>query len=174
MLSQSSSGRLSLPHLATKTGALGGTSHPPISGSTDRQYRTVAPETRWREHLDSWVPLRCCQRKRLATSCTGGSLLALVLISRIAWVDQRLNRLIKRFIRRYTDLETRDLAGLLDLSGEYAVSELAVSDDDWAAGRQLHELALRDEGIAVLVSRVAMAAMSATRPEIPRSRAATS
>lgn len=77
-------------------------------------------------------------------------LFALVYVSRSSWVDRRLTRLIKRLIERYTDLHTRDLAGLLDLSGEYAVNELAVSDSDWIVGRPLHELALREEGAVVL------------------------
>ncbi|HEX7355526.1 MAG TPA: TrkA C-terminal domain-containing protein [Mycobacteriales bacterium] len=77
-------------------------------------------------------------------------LVALLYLSRSRWVDQRLTRLIKRAIDRYTDLPTRDLAGLLDLSGEYAVNELAVTERDWIAGRRLQDLALRDEGAVVL------------------------
>lgn len=77
-------------------------------------------------------------------------LLALVWVSRSAWVDRRLTRLIGLVIERHTNLPTRDLAGLLELSGEYAVNELAVGETDWIAGRRLHDLGLRDEGAVVL------------------------
>lgn len=77
-------------------------------------------------------------------------LLVLVFISRSRWVDRRLTAVIARIIRRYTDMPTRDLAGLLDLTGSYAVSELAVSQGDWIAGRSLGELGLREEGVVVL------------------------
>ena len=77
-------------------------------------------------------------------------LLALLAISRSAWVDRRLNALISRLLRRYTDLPHRDLDALLDLSGEFAVSELNIKAGDWLANRSLAELALRDEGAVVL------------------------
>lgn len=77
-------------------------------------------------------------------------LLALVYLSRSRWVDRRLNSLIRRVIRDYTDLPTRDLDSLLELSGRYTVSELLVEGGDWLAGRRLGDLDLRDEGIAVL------------------------
>lgn len=77
-------------------------------------------------------------------------LLALVFLSRSSWADRRLTTLIGRVLKRYTDLPTRDLDGLLDLSGSYEVSELAVDPGDWVANRTLGELGLRDEGVAVL------------------------
>jgi uncharacterized protein with PhoU and TrkA domain len=53
-------------------------------------------------------------------------------------------------LRRFTDIQARDLASLLDLTGDYAVSELAVCDGGWLAGRTLGELRLRDEGAVCL------------------------
>lgn len=79
-----------------------------------------------------------------------GGLLALVFLSRSPAVDRRLTKAISHLLRRYTDVETRDLAGMLELSGEYAVSELAIAEGDWVAGRALSDLELRDEGVAVL------------------------
>lgn len=76
-------------------------------------------------------------------------LLALVFLPRSPAVDRRPTRIGRR-LRHYTDLPTRDLGGLLELSGEYAVSELAVEDRDWVAGRPLGNLELREEGIVVL------------------------
>lgn len=78
-------------------------------------------------------------------------LLALVLISRSRRVDRMLTAAIARVLRRYTDVPNRDLSGLLNLSGDYAVQELAVNPGDWMAGRPLGALRLRDEGVVVLV-----------------------
>lgn len=77
-------------------------------------------------------------------------LLALVFVSRSSWVDRRLTAAISHLLQRYTDLPTRDLLSLLQLSREYAVSELAIGPSDWVAGRSLADLALRDEGVVVL------------------------
>jgi TrkA-C domain len=77
-------------------------------------------------------------------------LLALLIISRSRRIDRWLNAVIARLLHRYTDLPDRDLSGLLQLTGPYAVSELAIGPDDWAAGRSLAELGLRDEGIVIL------------------------
>lgn len=96
--------------------------------------------TRGRGGSDEWV--------KLGELVAG--LLALVWVSRSQAVDRRLTALISAVLRRYTDVETRDHAELVALAGDYAVSELVVEDGDWAAGRTLAELALRDEGIAVL------------------------
>ncbi len=77
-------------------------------------------------------------------------LVVLVFGSRNAWIDRRLTNLTATVLRRFTDLPRRDLESLLDLSGSYAVSELAVQPGDWVAGRSLGELALREEGVVVL------------------------
>jgi hypothetical protein len=77
-------------------------------------------------------------------------LMALLYLSRSRWIDRRLTNGIRRLLRRFTDIEARDLASLLDLAGDYAVSELAVTAGDWVAGRTLGELKLRDEGAVVL------------------------
>lgn len=80
----------------------------------------------------------------------GVGLLVLVLISRSRWVDRTLTSWTSHILYRHTDLPTRDLAGLLQLSGDYTVQELAVEDGDWIAQRSLADLGLRDEGIVVL------------------------
>ena len=59
-------------------------------------------------------------------------------------VDRVLTRVIRRALRRWTDLDVRDYAGLLELGEGYAVAELEVEDGDWIAGRELGELTLRD------------------------------
>ena len=77
-------------------------------------------------------------------------LMLLIALSRSRWVDRRLTAWISRILHSYTDLPARDLGGLLDLSGDYSVSELAIDDGDWVCGRPLGDLELRDEGVVVL------------------------
>lgn len=79
-----------------------------------------------------------------------GGLLAVWLLARSAWVDRRLSKVIARALKRWTDLDARDYAALLHLSGRYTVMEMAVNAGDWVADRTLGELALRDEGVVVL------------------------
>lgn len=80
----------------------------------------------------------------------GAGLFALWLLAASRWVDRRLSRAIGWALDRWTDLEVRDYAQLLHLTGDYGVRELRVGADDWMAGENLAELALRDEGIIVL------------------------
>jgi hypothetical protein len=77
-------------------------------------------------------------------------LMALVAVSRNRWVDRRLTIAIRRVLSRFTDIDHRDRASLLDLAGDYAVSELSVSEGEWLAGHALGELRLRHEGAVVL------------------------
>lgn len=88
-----------------------------------------------------------------------GALRALLLVaglavvyaaSRSAAVDRRLSKLISLWLRRHTELETRDYERLLHLSGEYAVQELLIEPGHWLAGRTLGQARLRDEGLLVL------------------------
>lgn len=79
-----------------------------------------------------------------------GGLLAVWLLARSAWVDRRLSSVIARALKRWTDLDVRDYAALLHLSGPYTVMEMAINAGDWVADRTLGDLALRDEGVVVL------------------------
>ena len=72
------------------------------------------------------------------------------LAARSSLIDRMLSRLINRALNRWTDLDTRDYASLLHLSGEYQVQELDVEEEDWLAGRTLQELGLNREGVLVL------------------------
>lgn len=65
-------------------------------------------------------------------------------------VDRAMSRMITRLLHRFTDLDVRDYAQLLQLQGGFGVIELQVVDDHWTAGKTLDDLQLRREGIAVL------------------------
>jgi hypothetical protein len=77
-------------------------------------------------------------------------LVLLVLLIRSRPVAAAMSRLIEAALRRWTDLDVRDYASLLELHGEYAVMELEIDDGDWLANRTLADAALRDEGVVVL------------------------
>jgi len=77
-------------------------------------------------------------------------LTALWYIGHSAWIDRWMRGVITRALKRWTDLEVRDYAGLLHLGGGYTVIELTVEDQDWMAQRELAERQLSDEGVLVL------------------------
>ena len=66
------------------------------------------------------------------------------------WVDRRLSSIIGGALARFTDLDVRDYAALLHVSGEYEVKEMLAEPGAWVTGRTLGELRLRDEGVLVL------------------------
>jgi hypothetical protein len=86
--------------------------------------------------------------RRLAILVGGVLVLWLLANSRI--VDRSLSRIISRALSRWTDLDLRDYASLLKLSGDYTVNELTVRARDWLENKQLDECRLHDEGLSVL------------------------
>lgn len=76
--------------------------------------------------------------------------LALWIVARSDYVERYMRRVIEWALRRWTDLDVRDYAGLLKLSGEYTVEELHISEGDWLAGKELRACRLNDEGVTVL------------------------
>lgn len=86
----------------------------------------------------------------LRLALLSGGLVSIVALARSERFDRWLTGVTARLLRAATDLDTRDYARLLKLSGPYSVCELSVQADDWLAGRTLEELKLTDEGIIVL------------------------
>lgn len=87
------------------------------------------------------------------TKTTGTLVVGLGLLwwaSTSSAVDRALQPVIHRLLRRYTDIDVRDYAGLLRVAGDYTIWELAVDSHDWLADRELGELRLNDEGVMVL------------------------
>lgn len=64
--------------------------------------------------------------------------------------DRYLRSLTRRALRRWTQLDVRDYAGLLHLRDDYKVAEIIVESYDWIANKTLQEIDLRAEGILVL------------------------
>jgi hypothetical protein len=65
-------------------------------------------------------------------------------------IDRLLSRGIAWALHRWTDLETRDYASLLKLSGDYTVMEMKVKRYDWLEGKRLSECRLEDEGLSII------------------------
>lgn len=79
-----------------------------------------------------------------------GGVAFLLWALRLRPVDRALSRIIRRMLRRYTDLHVRDYEALLQIHGDYTIAELQVDADDWIADRTLAEMRLNDEGVLIL------------------------
>jgi hypothetical protein len=77
--------------------------------------------------------------------------LALIwVLSTSRWVNRTLSHLIDWALKHWVHLNVRDYASLLHLSGDYQVSEMQISPNDWLADKRLSELNLRQEGVMIL------------------------
>jgi len=74
----------------------------------------------------------------------------LVIFARSRWVETRLNRILAWALRKWTNLDVRDYASLLQLQNGYAVTEMLVEPGDWLDRKNLHEAALSREGVLIL------------------------
>jgi K+/H+ antiporter YhaU regulatory subunit KhtT len=79
-----------------------------------------------------------------------GGLGVVYVLSKSDRVDRALSSVIGRWLQRYTDLDVRDYAALLHVSGDYAVKELKARPGSWLTAKPIGELKLRDEGVLVL------------------------
>jgi hypothetical protein len=85
---------------------------------------------------------------RIAILAAG--LLALWFLAASPLLDRWSSIAIGWALQRWTDLEVRDYAQLLHLTGDYGVREVRVGSEDWLAEKDLAALSLNDEGIIVL------------------------
>jgi len=79
-----------------------------------------------------------------------GSLLLLWLVSSSKIFNRIMTRIIRAALARWTRLEVRDYARLLEVERGYTVSEILVEPSDWLCGRKLSEFQLNQEGVLVL------------------------
>jgi len=77
-------------------------------------------------------------------------LLGAFLLSKSKWFDDKLTWAINAYLDKYKDVLNRDYIKLMQLSGEYMVTELSVEKDNWLCGQSLGELDLSKEGVLVL------------------------
>lgn len=86
--------------------------------------------------------------RRLGVTVAG--LILVALIARSKTFERRVGAVIARLVNRFTELELRDYHHLMQLSSDYAVTELFVEEGEWLAERSLIELELPEEGVLVL------------------------
>lgn len=86
--------------------------------------------------------------RRVAMLAAGLGLIWLLSLSKP--FDRWLSRLIRIALNRWTRLEARDYASLLDLTGDYAVREIAIGGDDWICDKRIRDTGLQEEGILIL------------------------
>ena len=79
-----------------------------------------------------------------------GGLVGLFALAQSGTVDRKLSRVVQWALHRYSDLDTRDYASLMQLGEGYRIAELRVQADDWLAGRTLRDAELWEEGVLVL------------------------
>ncbi|MEJ2516056.1 MAG: TrkA C-terminal domain-containing protein [Gammaproteobacteria bacterium] len=72
------------------------------------------------------------------------------LVSTSAWVDRHLSNLVSHWLARHTDLNVRDYASLMHLSGDYRLVDMQVEENDWLAGQTLGDSCIGEEGLVVL------------------------
>jgi len=66
------------------------------------------------------------------------------------WADQQLSKLINAILKKYSKIDVNDYASLLQLSGEFRISEIAVDNTHWVCNTTLKNSKLRDEGLNVI------------------------
>jgi hypothetical protein len=92
------------------------------------------------EQLNAWIRL----------GILFGAIFILLILAQSKWVDQLLSNVINKMLKKYTELNVRDYAQLLRLTGEYSIYEFKVEEDDWLVSKNLEKLQLRQEGINIL------------------------
>lgn len=90
------------------------------------------------------------EQKLLRLAVIIGGLIVIWLVARSERVDRWLSRILARWLARYTDLDTRDYVRLMQLAGDFGITEMQVQDGDWLADRALGELDLFHEGVLIL------------------------
>ena len=77
-------------------------------------------------------------------------LLAILWLAKSRTLNRALTPLIRRALARYTTLDLRDYAELLNLQKDYSIVEIDIVPDSWLADNQLGQLELPAEGVRVL------------------------
>jgi hypothetical protein len=100
--------------------------------------------------LLSFVNTSGYEQPLLRAALIVGGLGALWALASSDWVEYRLSRLIEWALTRWTDLDAHDYVRLLQISGEYSITEFMVDADEWLCGRRVGDLQLAQEGVVVL------------------------
>ncbi len=75
---------------------------------------------------------------------------ALIVFSYSKWLNRMMNRVIERFLKKWTKLHLTDYEHLFGLSRGFTIAEFEVKRKSWLANRKLKDLKLRLEGVLIL------------------------
>lgn len=92
------------------------------------------------ERVDAWVKIVILL----------GGVIILWYLANSRWVDRQLSVVINRVLKKYARLDVNDYASLLQLSGEFRISEVPVECEHWLCNKKLRNTKLREEGLNVL------------------------
>jgi len=98
----------------------------------------------------SFVGNQSVERSTIKILIITGGTISLIFAARSKLVNRALRWLTLKFLGKYTSINVRDYAGLLNLQKGYSVASLEVDKDDWICNKSLRDLQLRQEGITVL------------------------
>lgn len=100
--------------------------------------------------LVSAIDLQSREGVGVLVALLAGGILFLCFLGSNGWVDRQMCKTIRWALERFSMLEPADLAQLLHLRAEYAVSVIRVHEAHWIAGKTLADSSLPDEGLVVL------------------------
>lgn len=67
-----------------------------------------------------------------------------------AWLERWLSTVIDNWLKKYTQIDVKDYASILRLSGDYQITEHKVDKKSSMANKKLRELEFKNEGLIVL------------------------
>lgn len=76
--------------------------------------------------------------------------LMLFILSQSKLVNRSLSYLMNKALEHWTELDTRDYASLLRLSGDYTITNLRIEKEDWVADKKIKDCDLSQEGLIIL------------------------
>ena len=76
--------------------------------------------------------------------------LSVAVLAKSQRLERGLSNGLSAAVARFTDLDVRDYHHLMQLTNDYAITELHISFGDWLADKKLVDLHLPDEGVLVL------------------------
>ncbi len=100
--------------------------------------------------LLSFTNTSSIQESLLQVAAIAVFLIVLIRLAQSEAFNRALSRLIERAVKRFTEIDVRDYAGLLRLHDDWIIGEMIIEDDDWFCHRTIEELHLTDEGVMVL------------------------
>lgn len=79
-----------------------------------------------------------------------GGLILLLFLSKSAYVESLLSRVIQWALRKFTKLDVQDYLKLLNLRKDFEISTIKLENESWLSGKKIADSELRNEGVMIL------------------------